>query len=125
MLKTSLLGDELHEKVYITLSYLLSVWVFKPRFVASEVEFCDWLYVCTEKSFEDNLSYVLIFIFIVAEAIHVQNFDRRAILSDLTEKTGYRGHSCFTKAIPLGQFQVSKVLAHVGQPGDHLVLKWF
>ena len=93
VLKTSLLGDKLHEKVYIMLSFCLSLRVCKPRLVASKIEFCDGFYVCTEKRFENDLTYVLISsIFIIAKAVHVQNFDRRAILHDLSEKTGNRSN---------------------------------
>ena len=71
MLKTSLLGDELDNKVYIALSFFLSVRVPEPRRVLTEVEFSDRVDAWTKKGFENDLTNVLIDIFIVAEIKHV------------------------------------------------------
>ena len=41
VLKTSLLRDELTKKFYIARSFLLSVRMFKPRWVTTEIEVGD------------------------------------------------------------------------------------
>ena len=67
MLKTSLFGDQLREKVYVTLSFLSSVGVFKPRFIQTEVEVRDGVYAGAEESFENELTHALISVFIITE----------------------------------------------------------
>ena len=94
MLKTSLLGDQLREKVYVTLSFLISVRVFKPRFVPTEVEVRDGVYAGAEESFENELTHALISVFTRTELLHIEHFDRRAVLDDLSEKTDHR-HPAF------------------------------
>ena len=60
MLETSLLGDQLREKVYVTLSFFSRVGVSKPRYIAFEVEVRDGVNVGAEKSFENKLTHALI-----------------------------------------------------------------
>ena len=85
MLKTSLLGDQLREKVYVTLSFYSSFGVFKPWWVAAEIEVRDGIYTGVEESFDNELTHALTSVFVTTEAIHIKNFDRRAVVDDLPE----------------------------------------
>ena len=85
MLKTSLLGDELREKVYVTLSFLFSVRVFKPWCIVTEIKVSDSIDVGAKESFENLLPHVLFIVFLTTEWIHVKNGDGRAALDDLSK----------------------------------------
>ena len=62
--------------------------------IATEVEVRDGVYAGAEESFENELTHVLISVFVMTESLHVEIFDRRAVLDDLSEKTGHR-HPAF------------------------------
>ena len=119
MLKTSLLGNELREKFYVTLSYL---W-FKPWLVAIKTKVSYRIDVGAEDSFENVLSYVLYSISIMTEPIHIKNWDGRAALDDLTEKTDQLHPNFFTQIIHVTQLYVWDLRAHGNQSGQNLLLK--
>ena len=89
MLKTSLLGDQLREKVYVTLSFLFSFGVSKPRIVHTEVEVRDGVYARAEESFENKLTHILFFSPFITECINVKHFYSWTFLDDLYAKTNY------------------------------------
>ena len=89
MLKTTLLGNERHEKVDVTLSFLVSVRVLKPRSVATKIEIRDRVNIGTEKRFENELTYILFSIPIPTEYSHIKNLYGRAALDDLSKKTDH------------------------------------
>ena len=89
MLKTSLLGDELREKVNVTLSFFLSIKVFKPWWVATDIKVSDRIDVGAEESFENELPHVLYSVISTTEWIHIKNWKGRAALDDLSEKTDH------------------------------------
>ena len=97
MLKTSLLSDELREKVYVTLSFLLSIRLLKPWRIGFKIEVSDGIYVGAEQSFENELPHVLYSVTISTECTHIKNGDWRAALNDLSEKTDHLHPVFFTQ----------------------------
>ena len=87
VIKTSLLGDDLKEKVYISRSFLLSVRVFEPPFVIIEIETDDRLNVGALDGFENELTNILIIFFTYTETFHIENLNRRTVLDYLSEQT--------------------------------------
>ena len=73
--------------------------MFKPRFVGTEVEVRDGVNAGAEESFENELTHALISVFVNTECPHVEHFDRRAVLDDLSEKTGHRHPAFLTQII--------------------------
>ena len=97
VLESGLLGNELREEVYVAGSFYLPqkrlglrVWVPEPWIVTSEIEVGDGFNIGIEKGLENNLTDVLISVFIMTESQHVEHFDRRILLDDQPEKTNQR-----------------------------------
>ena len=78
--------------------------MYKPRSVITKVEVRDGVNIRAEESFEDELTHVLISVFIPTEFIHVEYLDGRALLDDLSEETYHRQSSCLTQKIHATQF---------------------
>ena len=70
-LKTSLLGDELSEKIYVTSSFLFWVRMMKPWAISVKIEVSDGVDVWAKKAFKNELTDFLFFISIVTKLCHV------------------------------------------------------
>ena len=53
--------------------------------VCTEVEVRDGVYAGVEESFEYELTHALVSVHVVTEVMHVEYFDKRAVLDDLSE----------------------------------------
>ena len=87
MFQTSLLRDKLCKKVYIACSFLFGVGVIEPRVIEGEVKIDYGVDIGAEECLENELTNILISIFIQTELLHVKNLDRCVFLDDLTEQT--------------------------------------
>ena len=90
MLQTSLFIYELWKKVNVDKSFFLRTRMHEPRSIRTEIEFDYCIDVWAENWFKDEFTNILIFVFILAEFIHVQDFYGRIILDYLPEHISYR-----------------------------------
>ena len=71
LLESSLFGNKLYEKIYITWSLPLWDRVLEPRFVTTEAEISNRVNVGTKQKFENELTDVLNSVIVPTEEIHI------------------------------------------------------
>ena len=81
LLETSLLGNKIHKKINVALSFISS----EPWWVMSEAEIGDSVYAWAYKDIENELTDVLNNIFILTEHTHVEHFYRWVALNYLSQ----------------------------------------
>ena len=94
LLESSLLGDELHKKVYITWSLFSCARMFEPRTVITKIDNGNSINVGVKEDFENELPDVLIKVSVFTEFIHFEVWDWRVSLDDLSQQSYYRQSSC-------------------------------
>ena len=71
LLESSLFGNKLYEKIYITWSLPLWGRVHEPRFVTTEVEINDRVDIGAKKEFENELADVFDSVIVTTEVTHL------------------------------------------------------
>ena len=79
----SLFSDKLRKKLYISLSFFLCVKMPEPWIVFIEMKVCNGLDIWIQKSFENELTHVLILVIIFTKIIHFEHLDGRIALYNL------------------------------------------
>ena len=85
VLDFSLFQDEQSEKVDVAGYFLSCVRMFEPWWVLTEIKLVDGFNIWIEKGFENELTNVLISVIKITEKLHVEDFDWRIVLYDLSE----------------------------------------
>ena len=62
----------------------------EPRTIRGKIEVIDGLYVGRKEAFKHELTGVLLSVFIITKSVHTEDFDRWAVLYDLSKQTSQR-----------------------------------